>query len=54
MDVMQYKDRKFYSKIDLKNLTLLGLDIIYKNRYFADYYIHLSSRPCAKSVVKVR
>ena len=46
MDVMQYKDRKFYSKIDLKNLTLLGLDIIYKNRYFADYYPSELSAMC--------
>ena len=36
--VMEYKERKFYSKIDLKNLTPLGLDIIYKNRSFDNYY----------------
>ena len=38
MGLMEYKERKFYSKIDLKNLTPLGLDIIYKNRSFDNYY----------------
>jgi hypothetical protein len=38
MDIMQYKERRFYSQIELKNLTLLGLDIIYKNRCFDNYY----------------
>ena len=34
--LMEYKERKFYSKIDLKNLTPLCLNI-YKNRSFANY-----------------
>ena len=33
MDVMQYKERKFYSKIDFSKLTPLCLNI-YKNRSF--------------------
>ena len=33
--VMEYKERKFYSKIDLKNLTLLCLGI-YKIRSYAN------------------
>jgi hypothetical protein len=33
MGLMEYKERKFYSKIDLRNLTVLSLDI-YKNRSF--------------------
>ena len=36
--VMEYKERKFYSKIDLRNLSLLRLDIIYTNRSFENYY----------------
>jgi hypothetical protein len=34
--LMEYKERKFYSKIDLKNLTPLCLKI-YKNRSFTNY-----------------
>jgi hypothetical protein len=36
MDVMQYKERRFYSKIDLKNLTPLCLKI-YNNRSYTNY-----------------
>jgi hypothetical protein len=55
MGLMEYKERKFYSKIDLKNLTLLGLDI-YKNRSFPNIKpSELSARckACGKGSLKL-
>ena len=54
--VMEYKERRFYSKIDLRNLTLFGLDIIYKNRSFDNYYpseLSAKCKACGKGSLKL-
>jgi hypothetical protein len=55
IDVMQYKERKFYSKIDWKNLTPLSLKI-YNNRSFANYYpseLSASCQACGKGSLRL-
>ena len=53
--VMEYKERKFYSKIDLKNLTPLSLGI-YEIRSFAnDKPSELSAicKACCKGMLRL-
>lgn len=55
MGLMEYKERKFYSKIDLKDLTLLSLGI-YEIRSFAnDKPSELSARckACGKGSLRL-
>jgi hypothetical protein len=55
MDVMQYKERRFYSTIDWKNLTPLSLEV-YKNRTFANYYpseLSTKCQACGKGSLKL-
>jgi hypothetical protein len=55
MDIMQYKERKFFSTTDWNNLTPLALEI-YKNRSFTNYHpSDLSARcqACGKGSLRL-